>query len=162
MLKTTAAAAFLFLAGVAQAQAPATPEQALRAELERTYAKARSAAKAGDFEAFMQAYEPSKGRTLIREQWPAAREAVLAELANPARGAYLRAVRKGWWAGYFFREPADGTVTVTMHRFHMGEHGWRLRGESVTRSIPGSPAEVANAANAQNEIDTYPAFQLPE
>ena len=101
-------------------------------------------------------YEPAKGRTLVRAQWRGARQVILAELARPAGGEFLRATRKGWWAGYYFCEPAAdaGSVNVTMHRFHMGDRGWMLRGDSVTR--------VVRMERVAAEIDSNPDFRLPE
>ena len=110
----------------------------------------------------MRVYEPSKGRTLTREQWPAARPVILAELARPPGAGFLRATRKGWWAGYYFLEADGGGASVTMYRFHMGPLGWQVRGETVSEPFAKGVTPVESVANAQREIDSNPAFALPD
>jgi hypothetical protein len=49
-----------------------------------------------------------------------------------------------------------------MHRFHMGELGWRVEGVSVVREVPAGRGERETAGRAQLEIDSYPPFRLPD
>ena len=151
----------LAIPGLLHAQG-AAEGAALRLELESATWSARAAAQAGDFEAFMRVYEPAKGRTLVREQWPAAREVILAELARPPGAGFLRAVRKGWWAGYYFREEDAVGASVTMHRYHMGPLGWQVRGETVSEPFAKGATPAESVANARREIDSNPAFALPD
>ena len=161
MPRLTATVAILFLAGLAQA-ASGEPDAALRRELEQAAASARTAAESDDYDAFMLRYEPPKGNALVRENWPRARVAAIEELSRPAAGAFLRAVRRGWWAGYFFREVSGGGSRVVMHRFHMGEQGWRVEGISVVRELPDGMSGPETAARVRLELDSYPPFRLPE
>lgn len=151
----TAACVVLFQFGLA----PVAPAQdALRADLERTFARARAAVQAGDFDTFMTVYEPAKGLALTREQWPTAAAVLQSILARPIESLFESAHRRGWWAGYYVRDRTDdpAVLCITQYRFHMGTEGWKLRGENASKCFP------PDAGLLQREIETNPAFALPE
>ena len=162
MPKFTARFAILFLVAGAHAQLSTDPDGALRRELEQASARARDAAQEGDFDAFMRQYEPPKGLAVGRDDWQHMRGAAIRELARPAGASFLRAVRRGWWAGYFFGEARDGGVRITMHRFHMGEYGWRVVGQSAVLDVPAGSGEADLAARVRSKLEAYPPFRLPD